>query len=459
MSPVEMRSAEVLRAVDPIVLGSRLRSARVARGWTQAELAGDISVAYVSRIETGSRRPTLNVLLVLAQRLGVSLEELLDGASSDQVEEIRLGLAYAELALQNGETVDAEHQARHYLDRAESASLSDLVAQGRFLVARTLESLGQLDEAITAYEAILESATGVAAIRCGIALSRCYREVGDLNLATDVGERVRPALLAGGLERTDEGIQLAMTVALAYIERGDLSRASRICTEAIKVAEEIASPTARSAAYWNASIVYSERGETGAALALANRALALLGEGQDARNLARLRLELGRLQLTLDPPEITAALEQLRRGTEDLRATSASPVELAHGDIVMARALLLDGRPEEAVEAAERARDATPADAVLGKAEAVIVLADALAEQGHLEQARSTLAGAAELLVSLEEADRWAAQAWCEVAELFERFGEIAAARDAYKRAAAASGLRVRTSRHRAATAATPRSV
>lgn len=448
MSQVDTRYGDLLRTVDPVVLGSRVRSARIARGWTQSDLAGvTFSVGYVSRIETGSRRPTMSVLTAIAERLGIAVEEVLQGASAAEVDEIRLGLSYAELALQNGEMIDAEHQARLYLARAESARMPDLVEQGRFLVARAMESLGQLDEAIGEFEALLETSTGLAAIRCGIALSRCYREVGDLNLATEIGERVRPQLVAGGLEHTDEAIQLAMTVALAYIERGDLSRAARICTDAIKVAEEIASPAARSSAYWNASIVYSERGETQAALALAGRALALLGEGQDARNLARLRLELGRLQLDLEPPNVAEALTQIERGTSELRETSASPVDLAHGNVVLARALLMDGRPEAAVEVAVEARSSVPAEAPLALAEAMIVHGEALAELGQRDAAFETFQQAAQLLSTLAGADRWVAQAWCELAELFEGLGESEAARAAFRSAASASGLRVRDRR------------
>jgi tetratricopeptide (TPR) repeat protein len=446
MSQADTQTAELLRMVDPVILGSRVRSARVVRGWTQGELAGEtLSVGYLSRIETGARRPTLSVLGVLAERLGATVEELLQGAAASEYKEIRLGLNYAELALENGETVDAEHQAREYLDQAQRASHADLVEQARFLVARVLEARGQLDDAIIELEGLLEVSTGLAAIRCGIALSRCYREVGDLTLATEVGERLHPIVVESGLEQTDEGIQFAMTVALAYIERGDLSRAARICTSAIRVAEEGSSATARSAAYWNSSVVYSQRGDTETALALAGRALTLLSEGQDVRNLARLRLELGRLQLCLDPPDVEAALEQIQQGNRELRSTSASSSELAHGEIVLARALLLGGRPDKAAAVAASAHAASPPEASLGKAEAMIVYGEAFAELGRREEAVDAYRQAAQLLHELGTADRWVAQAWCELAELLEGIGELEAARAALKGAAAASGLRVRS--------------
>lgn len=457
VSQVDTRHGEILRTIDPVVLGARVRAARIARGWLQSELAdGLLSVAYLSRIETGARRPTLNVLVAVAERLGLTAEEMLYGASADDLAEINLGLSYAELALENGEPLDAEHQARQFLSRAEDASLADLAERGRFVVARAMEAQGQLDEAITAYEALLESATGLAAIRCGVALCRCYREVGDLSLATEVGDRLGPQIAAAGLEQTDEAIQFAMTVAAAFIERGDLSRAARICTGAIKAAEQAASPAARSAAYWNASVVYSERGDTRSALALANRALSLLADGQDVRNLARLRLEMGRLQLDLEPADVDEALSNIETARQELGGTSASPAEIAHCDSILARALLEAGRPQDALNTAVMAVGGTPDGASLGRAESTMVLGEALARLGRREEALDAYKRAAAMLREVGGADRWVAQVWCELAELFEGLGEMRAAHTALRGAAAASGLRVqRRAGDQAPTAAT----
>lgn len=65
--------AEVLGAIGP-----RLRAMRRARGLTLADLAGRVgmSVSGLSRLESGRRRPTLDLLLPLAADLRVGLEEL-----------------------------------------------------------------------------------------------------------------------------------------------------------------------------------------------------------------------------------------------------------------------------------------------------------------------------------------------------------------------------------------------
>lgn len=59
-------------------MGPRLRAARERRGvtLTGVSCATGISLSTLSRIETGRRRPTLEVLLRLSKEYGVSLDEL-----------------------------------------------------------------------------------------------------------------------------------------------------------------------------------------------------------------------------------------------------------------------------------------------------------------------------------------------------------------------------------------------
>jgi transcriptional regulator with XRE-family HTH domain len=61
-------------------VGSRLRALRLQRETTLADLsaATGISVSTLSRLESGARRPTLELLLPLARAYGVTLDELVD---------------------------------------------------------------------------------------------------------------------------------------------------------------------------------------------------------------------------------------------------------------------------------------------------------------------------------------------------------------------------------------------
>jgi transcriptional regulator with XRE-family HTH domain len=61
-----------------VATGPRLRALRKERETTLADLAAEtgISVSTLSRLESGARRPTLELLLPLARAYGVTLDEL-----------------------------------------------------------------------------------------------------------------------------------------------------------------------------------------------------------------------------------------------------------------------------------------------------------------------------------------------------------------------------------------------
>lgn len=65
----------------------RLRSLRLARGWTLDELAArsSLSASTISRIETGHRRLALDNLVHLARALGSTVDELLAAGDDDVV--------------------------------------------------------------------------------------------------------------------------------------------------------------------------------------------------------------------------------------------------------------------------------------------------------------------------------------------------------------------------------------
>jgi transcriptional regulator with XRE-family HTH domain len=65
-------------------VGPRLRALRQQRETTLAELSAStgISVSTLSRLESGARRPTLELLLPLARAHGVALDELVDAPAT-----------------------------------------------------------------------------------------------------------------------------------------------------------------------------------------------------------------------------------------------------------------------------------------------------------------------------------------------------------------------------------------
>ena len=57
-------------------LATEIRARRRAAGLTQAELAYPLTKAYVGLLETGRSLPSLPTFIVLAERLGMTPEEL-----------------------------------------------------------------------------------------------------------------------------------------------------------------------------------------------------------------------------------------------------------------------------------------------------------------------------------------------------------------------------------------------
>jgi tetratricopeptide (TPR) repeat protein len=432
----------ISRTIDPLVLGQRIRTARQRRGLTQAQAAGTaMSVGYVSRIESGQRRPDPELLELIATAVGTSVDELLIGVAPGRLIELRVELDHAELALATGSPAKALETVDRILAEPETEDLPDVHREASYLRAGALEATGDLQSAILVLEDLAEQPVGDLRWINGLtALSRCYRESGELGRAIEVGERAAEFIDEHGLAGLDESVRLSLTVAGAYLERGDIGYAARICQRVIDRAEELASPVAKASAYWNLSIAESKRGQASAAVALARRALGILGAADDSRNVARLKTQVAMLLLRLDPPEAVEALELLLRAEQEMTITGAGPGDLADNHLAQARAQFLLGDLESARQLAGAAADRSRATTPVVAADALALLGELSVQAGDLDTARGHFQQAV-LLLSGVGADRSAAQLWYQLAHLLESIGESSSALDAYKRAGAASGL------------------
>lgn len=436
-----------LQSIDPQVLGKRIKRARLAQGLTQSQLASqDVSIAYVSRIEAGQRRPDGRLLDTFAVRLSTTVEEFVLGISRDAVAEMQLALDHAELELASGNGSEALRRAGEALERIGADGMADLLSRARLLKALSLEALGEINEAILDLELLAQGVSrDLLWIRTVIALCRCYRESGDLNRAIDIGRFAMDELESHGLMGLDEAIQIVLTVAAAYFERGDTGHAARMCRSAVEEAERLGSPVARASAYWNASVMESRRGAVEAAIPLAQRALALIKDGQDSRNLARLRSQLGMFQLRLDPPELVDAHHNLELAGRELAWSSASPVDIARNDLAKARADYLSGDDEGASQVADAIYASMREIAPMLAADAKVLVGQIAASSRDIASACEAYQ-AAVLSLSAVGSDRNAAQLWFELGTLLDEAGDSATALDAFRRAAASTGLTARPS-------------
>jgi transcriptional regulator with XRE-family HTH domain len=427
-------------------LGQRLRTLRIERGLSQADLAGDlVSPSYVSLIESDRRSPEREVLDGLARRLGCSALFLESGIAPEEINEQRLRLQFANIALANGSLNEARDQFKELVQVASG----EIRYEAMWGLARTEESLGNLHEATTHLEVLLEATNAgelgtpgllsVATARC-----RIFRLAGDFARSIEVGESTLRRVRELGLEGTEDEIRLASSLVGSYWARGDMFSAQHLASQVIERAAKLGSREAQGNAYWNASVVAAARGELPLALELATKTLALLSETAPARNLAAMRVTYAWLLLRCDPPRLEEAETELNRAHDVLTGLAMSPY-LASCETEIARCALLRGNYDAAIEVAEPAI-ARCAEGAPELAQARIVMGLALTMSGRADEGFAVVSLAADMLAAAgSRLD--AAQAWRELAEALLHAGRSEQAIEALRQAADHAGARTTTIR------------
>lgn len=436
--------AELLQSIAPVVLGQRIKNARVAAGLTQAELSEAAGTpAYLSRIEDGQRRPSSKMLTAWAARLGVEVDVLVTGVSDDVVLELRAALDQAELSLASGDAPAALRAVDALLANLDG-HIPAMVRAGALRVkAFALEATGDLQAAILLLEDLSESAVKDASwLRILIALSRCYRDSGELDRAIKVGERAQDVIAELELEGLTEAIQLTMTVAGAYMVRGDVEHAMRLCVRAIDAAERHDSAVGKASAYWNASLIEIRRGNFQHALEMSQRALALFELGDDARNISRLRVQVANLQMKQSPPAAHEAIELLRKAELEAAWAPVTAVDVARQNLALAQAHLLLGDSATASVYIGRAKETALPGAPILLASIHVLEGQLFLEAGEKHGALEAYRAAIAALTGIG-ADREAAQLWFELGTRLMELGERDEALEAFRRAGASTGLAV----------------
>ncbi|MGW3462147.1 helix-turn-helix domain-containing protein [Streptomyces olivaceoviridis] len=420
---------------DDESLGSRIRRLRRAAGLSQESLARpNLSPSYVSLLEAGKRIPSEGVLAQLAERLGCDVAYLAGPQAKPDAVRLEVEVRYAQLALRNGDAeaaLDAFSTLRAELTAPEHRDLLFDVDLG---IAQSLEHKGDLEEAATRFEdlrrlCVTEGRSTVDQLCVVMSLCRCYRELGNLSHAIEVAEDALAR--ATELPPTVAYLELMSTLIGVYCERGDLHRAGFLAAQAISHAEVITDRRALGGVYWNASAVLHRQGRSEEALPLIKKAVAIYAEGDDERALARVRNAHATVLLQSDDPNPEAAKALLEQSASTLRALGSN-IDVAYVETAMARADVMLGQPESAIEHAERALDLLGPEHRLESARVHLVLAAAHALRDDHEAVQAAYERGA-LLLEASEAGRQAAFAWSELAEILEKIGESERAVWAYR--------------------------
>jgi len=424
-----------------VAFGEVLRSLRLARNLTQAEVAGDeLSVSYISLLESNRRQPSDETVRILARSLGCLPEELY-GEPAEAGQPAALALRYADLSLEAGEITTA----RAGYEQVLRDGVDDPMLRIRVMLslAQALQREGRLREAVEMYESCVRSGLVDPAHSVSLAAAqgwcRCLFELGELYRAIEVGSRALEELVQLGAEDSEQSVQLLATVANAWYELGELRQAENLLNEGLERAARVKSPRARGAIIWNASIVAAERGRYLEALELADEALSLFRNGADPRMLGMLLTTRGYMLLRTDPPRAQEAVAVL---TEAMAMLSVVPdkVQQAYALTDLSRAHLALGDVEAAISVAERALELLGPSAHLECGRATVALAAAVNAQGDPDRARQLFTEAATILGTLG-ATRSAARAWVELATTLADRGDLAGAVSAFLQGAKAMNL------------------
>jgi len=415
-------------------IGQRLKRLRLDRHLSQRELAAPgVSYAYISRIEAGTRQPSVKALRRLAAKLGVSADYLETGSDLDAGSARELRLADLELAVRLGEWNDVEGPLNDVLADALSVGDQPLALRARVALASIALERGEFASTISLLEAAVagEPFSPVERFEIYANLGRAFAASGQPERAAELFENCLDGVKSAGGDASIEA-RYATLLSYALSDMGEIGRAEEVVRSALERVDDTADPYMRVRLYWSIARLAHTQGRESAALENVRKAIALLQATDDTFHLARAHILAA--DITLARKDVAAAEIHLSQA-ERLLASGATNQDLFEMRQHRSRIALLHGDAAAAVafarEALELGRAAQPADEGL----ATYALADALALAGDLAAANESYGRAVELL---EGAGRWhAASSACRTwGRLLRDQGEEQRAMDALDRAA-----------------------
>ena len=407
-----MRATRRVQVVDnrPLALriGQRIKTVRLSRGMTQAEVAGDrYTAAYISALETGAAKPSMAALRFLSERLGTPVAQFVDA------DERRLRRVDADLKLAAGDW-DASltlyrqltNEATDVRSRAEALRGQ---AEALMRLDRASEAVAPAAESVEGFRSLNADADAVAAsywLAYAHARSENYSEArqllehdlaevrAGLNVMPDFEFRLLTALgNVAALEGRHE-------VALSYLNEahgmsGDLDLRRRASFLA------------------GLSLSYRQVGDLEASLVAGSQGLALFQASDSFLEISSLANNLALTYLAVGNAE--RAEEFARQALA--RAEEFGDEQLvAHITETRSRICLAAGRTDEALEFANKAID------IAQRSGTAIPMASALAMRGRIAASRRDFERARDDLSAAASAFRLHGQ----VSNLRDVLGELA---------------------------------
>lgn len=407
---------------DPKLFGQRLRSSRLAAGLSQGQLSfPGCTTAYISRLESGGRVASLQLVNELAVRLDVSPQWLATGVEPlESIPEI----VDAEVALRLGDLDEARRLYESRLQPGDPARPAALAGLGQ--VAFREE---RLDDAVARLEGALQARKGDLLLDPGTTetLGRAYAAQGELERAIALFEKALEK--ARRAEAPIEELRFAVLLANCHIDSGNYGEAEQTLASLINLAGSVRDPLVEARVFWSQSRLHVLRGESQLAARYARRALAILERTENDTYVAMAYHLLAYAEI--EAGNGAEALELLERGRALFGAMSER--EEAKFALEEARASSLAGDNAAAARAASRALELIDAIGPADRGRAYASLGDVFLASGDEERARMTYGMAVDLLS--EHGKPYILAAAVKLSDLLEAEGDTAGALAILRRA------------------------
>jgi tetratricopeptide (TPR) repeat protein len=423
-------------------LGERVRALRVARGLSQTALAsGRFTKEYVSQIERGKTRPSEETVAWLAERLGVDAGYLATGVAAGERERAESALARAEATSERNaheEALDEVAAARAAIGAAPPPDLAFrmLLAESwaRMYLGEVREALELLAEA----RGLAESPEFTDVERADVLyrLGCCRSKLGSISTSISLFSEAYDLATRSGLPCDRLRAHILEWRARCYQRQRDFEAAREDVERALELAEGLGDRHTIAHTYFQASVVAERMGQWVLARSYAEKAKAQYEEIADRVNVGKLLNNLGGLSFLLGNSEravsylkeaFRVAVEEQHQVDAAYAVSSLAQVHQRIGENALAeqearRALELLGGREDLLDE-------------IGNAQ--LVLGRALLEQGRLEEAENSFGDAARSFAQLSSASHMAA-VWVAQGDLATHRGDDRLAAQLYRRAAEA---------------------
>jgi transcriptional regulator with XRE-family HTH domain len=428
-------------------IGQRLKRLRLERGFSQRELAAPgVSYAYISRIEAGTRQPSVKALRRLAAKLGVTAEYLETGSLLGPDEERELLLSDLELAVRLGGSQDAEEPLQALVENAVEAGDRAAALRGRVALANLAMERADWAKSTQLLEAALKDEVFAPVDRYEIYayLGRSYALSGRPQDAVDLFERCIAAVQETGGDAALEA-RYATQLSYALTDLGELARAEEVVAHALDQLDETHDPYMRVRLYWSMARLAHAEGRDSVALSNVRKAIALLQATDDTLHLARAHILAG--GITLSRGDADGAERHLDKAEQLLGVPPASS-DLVEITVQRSKIAALRGDADNAVALARRALELSAGSSPVDQGLAFSALGDGLVLAGEHPGADEAYRRAVEIL---EQQHQWrdatnTCRAW---ARMLRETGREEQALDVLERAAEL-GMRVNPAEARA---------